>query len=280
VFQFPALIRQALQAPVPAGDSLQNIINTQLVPQLGFVTPSILRRAGTAAFGYDLTPHWTLNAMYFRESQRGNRPIGTILNSVPGASTTSGFGEELPEPIRYYNNLVRIGFDYGRNSRVFDMAYTGSFFQNDIHQMTWDNPFQFSNETVSSALTGRMALYPDNQANYISFAGATDLTKYLRLTASISPGWLRQDAAFLPYSTNTAIKHLRRRDSSMHFPYRIAGKQPTRRRTDLGDELYLGKSDLEELGIESQLPAVRLQQQYAGPYVHAIARRCQCAVAR
>jgi len=205
VFQFPSLIRQALQAPVPAGDSIQNIINTQLVPQLDFITPSILRRAGTATFGYNLNPHWTLNAMYFRESQRGNRPIGTILNSSPSASATSGFGEELPEPIRYYNNLVRIGFDYGRNSRVLDLAYVGSFFQNDIHQMTWDNPFRFSNETASTPLTGRMALYPDNQANYLSFAGATDLTKYLRLTASISPGWLRQDAGFLPYSTNTAI---------------------------------------------------------------------------
>jgi MtrB/PioB family decaheme-associated outer membrane protein len=205
VFAFPALIRQALQAPVPAGDSLQNIINTQLVPQLGFVTPAIIRRGGTATFDYNLTPHWILNAMYFRESQRGNRPIGTIMNSSPSASATSGFGEELPEPIKYYNNLVRIGFDYGRNSWVFDMAYIGSFFQNDIHQMTWDNPFRFSNETASTPLTGRMALYPDNQANYISFAGATDLSKYLRLTASISPGWLRQDAAFLPYSTNTAI---------------------------------------------------------------------------
>jgi MtrB/PioB family decaheme-associated outer membrane protein len=205
IFAFPALIRQALQAPVPAGDSLQNIINTQLVPQLGFVTPAIIRRAGTATFGYNLTPHWTLNATYFRESQRGNRPIGTIMNSSPSASATSGFGEELPEPIRYYNNLVRFGLDYGRNSWVFDMAYTGSFFQNAIHLLTWDNPFQFSNETASTPLTGRMALYPDNQANYLTFAGATGLTKYLRLTASISPGWLRQDAAFLPYSTNSAI---------------------------------------------------------------------------
>jgi hypothetical protein len=50
-----------------------------------------------------------------------------------------------------------------------------------------------------------MALYPDNQANYFSFAGATDITKYMRLTASITPGWLHQNGAFLPYSSNTAI---------------------------------------------------------------------------
>jgi MtrB/PioB family decaheme-associated outer membrane protein len=205
VFEFPALIRQALQSPVPTGSSLQDIINRQVVPQLDFITPAIIRRAGTALFDYNLTSHWNLNAVYFRESQRGNRPIGTIMNSSPSASATSGFGEELPEPIRYYNNLVRLGFDYGRNSWVFDAAYIGSFFQNDIHQLTWDNAFMLTGETASTPLTGRMALYPDNRANYLSVAGATDLTKYLRITASITPGWLRQNAGFLPYSTNTAI---------------------------------------------------------------------------
>jgi hypothetical protein len=50
-----------------------------------------------------------------------------------------------------------------------------------------------------------MTLYPDNSANYLSLAGAADLTKYFRFMGSVTPGWLRQDTAFLPYSTNTAI---------------------------------------------------------------------------
>jgi MtrB/PioB family decaheme-associated outer membrane protein len=202
-YVFPALIRQALQAA--ASTDLPSLINTQLVPQTALFTPEIIRRDGTFSFNYDLTPDWNLNAEYFRESQRGNRPIGTIMNSSPSASATSGFGEELPEPIRYYNNLVRFGFDYGRHNWGLSAAYIGSFFKNDIHQLTWDNPFEFSGETSSTPLTGRMTLYPDNSANYLSLAGAADLTKYFRLMASVTPGWLRQDTAFLPYSTNTAI---------------------------------------------------------------------------
>ena len=203
IYVFPALIRQTLQAA--ASTALPNLINTQVVPQLGLFTPEIIRRGATGSFNCALTANWNVDAQYFRESQRGNRPIGTIMNSSPSASATSGFGEELPEPIRYYNNLVRIGSDYGRNSWVFGAAYVGSFFQNSIHQMSWDNPFQLTGETTTTPLTGRMALYPDNSANYVSFAGATDLTRLFRLTASVTPGWLRQDAAFLPYSTNTAI---------------------------------------------------------------------------
>jgi MtrB/PioB family decaheme-associated outer membrane protein len=202
-YVYPALIRQTLQAT--SSTNLPSVINTQLVPQFNFITPQIIRRGGTASVSYDLTPHWNFNAMYFRESQRGDRPIGLIMNSSPSASATSGFGMELPEPIRYYNNLVRVGLDYGQKSWTVAGAYIGSFFQNDIHQLTWDNPFAATGEKTNIPLTGRMALYPDNQANYLNVAGAAELGRYVRFMASITPGWLRQNEAFLPYSTNTAI---------------------------------------------------------------------------
>jgi len=204
-FAYPTLIRQQLQAAVPAGTSLQSIIQTQVVPNSAFITPQILRRAGTLSFAYNVTSHWGVHASFFRESQRGSRPIGTIMNSSPSASATSGYGEELPEPIDYYNNWVRGGADYGRHSLVLQADYIGSYFQNNITSMTWDNPFRLTNETITTPLTGRMALYPDNHANYLAFAAGTDVAKYLHVTASISPGWAKQDQAFLPYTTNTAI---------------------------------------------------------------------------
>jgi hypothetical protein len=145
-----------------------------VVPQSNFITPQILRRAGTLSFGYNVTPHWSAHASFFRESQRGNRPIGIIMNSSPSASATAGYGEELPEPIAYYNNLVRVGVDYGQRSLALEADYIGSYFQNNIPSMTWDNPFRLTNETISTPLTGAIALYPDNHANYLSFAGGSD----------------------------------------------------------------------------------------------------------
>src|SRR5262249_24735234 len=58
---------------------------------------------------------------------------------------------------------------------------------------------------VSNPTTGRSSLYPSNQAHYLDLAAATNLTKYMRLQAVISPGWLHQDERFLPYTTNEAI---------------------------------------------------------------------------
>jgi MtrB/PioB family decaheme-associated outer membrane protein len=210
VWSFPAAIRSALQAS--SGANLPSLLagtganlGQGVVTNFNFITPSIIRKAGTALVSYDVTSKWNVNARFWRESERGTRPIGLIMNSSPSASATAGYGVELPEPINYFNNTLRIGTDYGKRTWSVQAAYVGSFFQNNTGQLTWDNPFRLTNEQITNPLTGRMDLYPDNQAHYLSFAGATDVTKYLRFIASISPGWLRQNDAFLPYSTNTAI---------------------------------------------------------------------------
>jgi Protein of unknown function (DUF3374). len=219
VWSYPAVIRGQLQAA--ASTDLPSLIagtgafaagginclaptNCGVVTNANFITPAIIRKAGTVSFSYDLSEKWNLNAMYWREHQTGMRPIGLIMNSSPSASATSGFGMELPESIDYFNNLVRVGADYGSRAWDVQAAYIGSFFQNNVKSLTWDNPFRLNTETTTTPLTGRMDLYPDNQAHYLNFAGAADLTKYLRLMASISPGWLRQSDAFLPYTTNSA----------------------------------------------------------------------------
>ncbi len=202
VWSFPTLIRQSLQASTAA--NLPSLINTQLIQQFNFITPSIIRKAGTALVSYNVTPDWNLDFLFWRESQRGMRPIGLIMNPSPSASASSGYGVELPEPINYFNNTVRFGTEYGRRSWALQAAYIGSFLQNHTGVLVWDNPFRLTNETVGNPLTGRMDLYPDNHAHYLSFAGATDLGKYLRFMGSVSPGWLRQNDAFVPYTTNTA----------------------------------------------------------------------------
>jgi MtrB/PioB family decaheme-associated outer membrane protein len=210
VWSFPAAVRAQLQASTAA--NLPSLMagtganaGAGVVTDFNFITPAILRRAGTALFSYNATAKLNVNGLFWRESERGTRPIGTIMNSSPSASAASGFGGELPEPINYFNNLLRIGADYGTRAWAVQAAFIGSFFQNDTKSMTWDNPFRLTTEQIANPLTGRMALYPNNRAYYASFAGAADVTKYLRFSASITPGWLRQNEAFLPYTTNTAI---------------------------------------------------------------------------
>jgi len=214
VWSFPAAVRSTLQASTAA--NLPSLIagtganaSQGVVTNFSVITPSIMRKAGTISADYDYTPALRFSGSFWRESENGYRPIGLIMNSSPSASATSGFGVELPETISYYNNLVRAGAEYGKREWAVQAAYVGSYFEENIPSMTWDNPFLLTQPAgsagVSNPISGRMTLYPNNHADYLNFAGATDVGKYLRLMASISPGWLRQNEPFFPYTTNGAI---------------------------------------------------------------------------
>jgi len=228
VWAFPTQTRQALQALAagnaaaqasipsflagtgafaPGGASCAGTVSCGVVTNFNFLTPSIIRKAGTALVSYNVTPDFIVNGSFWRESQNGLRPIGLIFASSPstGTSITSGSGLEIPEAISYFNNLVKAGAEYGKRSWAVQAAFVGSFFQNNINQMLVDNPFNFNNVATGSPTRGQVDMYPDNQAYYLNFAGATDLGKWVRLMASINPGWLRQNDAFLPYTTNPAL---------------------------------------------------------------------------
>ena len=212
VLTIPLVTRNALQG-LAASTSLPSTIQTQLVPSMNFIVPAIERRAGTVLLAYNISSYWDLLASYSREHESGTRPIGLIFNSSPSASLTGGYGAEVPEPIDYFNNTVKVRAEYARKRLGIQIGYTGSFFQNDISALVFDNPFRTTDCVSPNGCTaatqgpakGLADLYPDNQAHYINFAGSFLLMKHLRLLASINAGWLRQNDSFLPYTTNAIL---------------------------------------------------------------------------
>jgi len=214
VLTIPLLTRNTLQGLAATNPTLlPSTIQTQLVPSMNFIVPAIERRAGTFLFAYDLTPDWDLLASYTREHESGTRPLGLIFNSSPSASLTGGYGAEVPEPIDYFNNTVKIRAEYARKRWVMQFGYTGSFFQNATKSLVFDNPFLTADcvaptgctNATQGPATGQVDLYPDNQAHYVNFAGSFLLMKHLRLLVSINAGWLRQNDSFLNYTTNTIL---------------------------------------------------------------------------
>jgi hypothetical protein len=218
--------------------SLPGFIATQVVPGMNFFLPAIQRKAGTGSASWDFTSNWNASFLFRRENEVGTRPIGLIMNSGPSASASGqpssvsgrqspGTGAEVPEPINYFINTIRAMTSYGKKDWGVEFGYTGSFFRNNINALVFDNPFATAdvavqlipNGTGGCTTTGglpncvigavpahgQVDLWPNNDAHYLSFAGAFGLTKYVRVMGSINPGWLRQNDPFLPYSANSQI---------------------------------------------------------------------------
>ena len=215
VLTIPLLTRSTLQnLAATAATSLPSTIQHQLVSSMTFVTPAIERRAGTLSFGYNFNENWDMKASFFREHETGTRPLGLVFNTSPSASLTGGYGAEVPEPINYFTNNVNLMAERASENWGIQFGYTGSFFQNGTSTLVFDNPFRTTDcvsptgctAATQGPATGQVDLYPDNRANYMNFAGTVGLMKSLHLLASINAGWLGQNDAFVPYTSNSLLE--------------------------------------------------------------------------
>ena len=213
ILTIPLLTRTTLQG-LATSTSLPSTIQTQLVPSMNFVVPGIERRAGAVSFTLDLTPSWDVMASFSREHETGTRPLGLVFNSSPSAALSGGYGVEVPEPINYFTNNTKVMTEYAQEKFGVQLGYTGSYFHNGTNTLTFDNPFRTTDcvaptnctAATQGPATGQVDLYPTNRANYFNFAGTVALPLKLRLLASISAGWLRQDDPFVPYTTNSLLE--------------------------------------------------------------------------
>lgn len=165
------------------------------------------RKAYTGSMSWNLSPNLRVFGLFSREHQVGTRPIGFIM-----AASSGGYVSETPETIDYYTNTVNVGTEFGQKRWAGMIGYQGSYFQNNFPSMLVENPFSdpsVFNYPTGTAITtvgpatARMASYPDNHYNQFVGQGAVEIGKYINLMASVTPGWIRQDANFQALSTNT-----------------------------------------------------------------------------
>lgn len=189
LFTVPAAVKARLQTT--PGDVASFLDGARLLD------PRLNRKLGSGNFTLTPTAALTLQFQYSREMQTGVRPLGTTTNSFTNVL-------ELPEPIDYRTHQAGAGAEYAKESWGVQFGYAASVFRNKVGELVWDNPFR-STDAINGATRSRLDLYPDNRAQNLSIAGAVNLAKSTRFMASIVPGWMRQDDAFLPFTTNTAI---------------------------------------------------------------------------
>ena len=186
---------------IPAATRAQLVSNpasiTQILPS---ATPlDVALKRNLTGGGCQFTPSaaWTFYAQYSHDAENGHRPLGTTLNDETNVM-------ELPEPVDYRTHDVKAGVEYAAGKFAFQAGYAGSFFTDEHKTLYWDNPFN-TTDAIGSGAHGQIALYPDNHAQSLNFAGAWNLSKSTRLMVSVSPEWLRQNAPFLPFTVNTAV---------------------------------------------------------------------------
>jgi len=157
-----------------------------------------------AGFSFTYTPSEEYD-VFFRvgnEWRDGERPMGATFNYPPRPTGTGSM--ELAEPIHYQTLDVTAGVRFKGEELQANITYAGSFFSNDVHSLTWENPGLVAfGAGVFVPPRGRLALPPDN--NYHTLKGdlAWNIAPKTRFVASAAYARMRQDADLLPPTINT-----------------------------------------------------------------------------
>lgn len=152
-----------------------------------------------------LHPAWTLQTEFRQDRVNGTR----VLGAVTGATGGNARAALLPAPVDYDTRMASIGFAYASTNLHWHISWQGSVFANGAPALSW--PTLYSQHAQWAAGSGfpagrnQLALEPDNHAQQLSTGGSLILSPTQRLQLDASVGSQRQNAAFLPYTVNTAL---------------------------------------------------------------------------
>lgn len=147
-------------------------------------------------FAYTATPAVDLKFSFVSTGRTGAQPWGTSFGQTNAV--------ELPVPIDHRTNDLNVTAEWSTERAMARLAYDGSWFNNSVETLTWDNPLRLT-DLAATPSQGRMALWPDSTAHTVSAAGSVVLPARSRAFGYVSIGNWLQDQALLPHTINTAI---------------------------------------------------------------------------
>jgi MtrB/PioB family decaheme-associated outer membrane protein len=142
-----------------------------------------------------------LETAYRSLDRSGRKPFSLGFGS-PGSNFAN-----FSSPVDERTDEVTADVRFGRGPWNLEVGYLGSFFGNDLNQVTVDNPLRLTDSPTAGSSQGRISLSPDNSLNNVRATGAYELPFEFpaRIATTFSYGLRQQDEDFLPHTINTAF---------------------------------------------------------------------------
>ena len=142
---------------------------------------------------------WDFKAEYTRIGKSGDRPMGQAF----GGSNNNA--SEILEPIDQTVDNLKVSQSYAEQRFQLVATYDLSVFQNNIKSVASDNPLVTTSTATGGSSQARTSLAPSNLAHTAIVVGGLNLPLRTRITGSAALSWWRQNDAFIPATSNTAI---------------------------------------------------------------------------
>jgi len=154
------------------------------------------RNTAVAHLDYQATRALDLRLSFVSTDRTGAQPWGAAFGQSNAV--------ELAVPIDRRTNDLNATAEWSNERAIGRIAYDGSWFDNHIETLVWDNPLR-ATDAAGLPSQGQMALWPDSTAHTVSVTGSLGLPGRTRAFSYVSVGSWLQDAALLPFTINSAI---------------------------------------------------------------------------
>lgn len=123
-----------------------------------------------------------------------------------GASFGFGNDVEVPAPIDTRTSDLNAGIEWASARGSLRVGYDGSWFDNHVPALVWDNPWRFTDGPSGTiGAQGRSALWPSSHTQGLNTAGLLKLPAETRVSASIAVGQWSQNEPLLPFTIKTTV---------------------------------------------------------------------------
>lgn len=148
------------------------------------------RRRGSAAAHFRLLPRWRVDADYLRETRQGTGEThGDFLYQTAG----------LPKPIDHRTEELGGQLRFEAGTFLLGVGLRESRFENGDRHLEWENAYS------GYPARGRKGLAPDSDGRTLSLVSRWTRGR-TAIRGSLVRGRHRQDAPFLPYTTNPGVR--------------------------------------------------------------------------
>ena len=166
-----------------------------------------LRQTGAFAGAYEFSRNLTLDGGFLSSTRSGHQPWG--------ASFAFNVANEVPLAVNSRTNDANAGLEWTRPRGMFRLGWYGSFYDDHINELVWDNAFRATdtNPFDPSGYTngngparGRMSVPPSNMLNSLNAFGMYKLQPRTVMNGALSFTRMSQNDPLIPWTINPVIQ--------------------------------------------------------------------------
>ena len=166
-----------------------------------------LRQTGAFTGAYEFSRNLTLDGGFASTKREGHQPWG--------ASFAFNVANEVPLAINSRTNDATAGLEWTRPRGMFRVGWWGSFYDNHINELVWDNAFRSTDTSPfdpngysngNGPARGRMAVPPDNMLNAVNAFGMYKLQPRSVVNGAVTFTRMTSNDPLIPWTINPVIQ--------------------------------------------------------------------------